>query len=63
METTIGVALLALYLVLVPVLFRLVRSPAGPAWCRTGLPAEALMLTHIALLVAGVILVVLGLTA
>jgi hypothetical protein len=63
METTVGVALLALYLLLLPVLYRLVRSPKGPAWCRTGLTAEALMLTHIAVLIAGVIMVVLGLTA
>lgn len=61
METTIGAALLVLYLVTIPVLLRIVPRNGRPGLLTRNGQIELAMLAHIALLLAGGILVLLGL--
>jgi hypothetical protein len=59
-EIAIGLAVLVLYVLTIPVLWRGIRRAAPGAWLANRLNAEYAMLSHIALLIVGVSLVLLG---
>ncbi len=61
METTAGAVLLALYVVGIPLLLRLVARNGRPGLLRASGHIEVAMLVHIAMLLTGGVLVLLGL--
>lgn len=61
METTAGAVLLVVYLAAVPLLLRAVPRRGRPGLLRGAGAIEVAMLVHIALLLTGTVLVLLGL--
>ncbi|BBK29973.1 hypothetical protein EDC65_4778 [Stella humosa] len=62
MTTTLGVAVLVAYLLAIPLLLKLVARNGRPGLLRRSGHIEAAMLIHIAMLLAGGVLVLGGLT-
>lgn len=61
METTLGGVMIALYLVGLGVLWKVVERKGHPGLLRTNGAIEAAMIVHIAILLVGITLVLLGL--
>lgn len=61
METTAGIALIVLYVATIPLLWRAVPRAGRPGLLRRDGLVEAAMLAHIATLLTGGVLILLGL--
>ena len=61
METTLGAVLLVAYVLAIPLLLKLISRPGRPGPLRRSGHIETVMLLHIATLLTGVVLVLLGL--
>ena len=61
METTLGAVLLVAYLLGIPLLWKAVARKGHPGLLRRNFHIEVAMLLHIAILLAGVVLIFLGL--
>ena len=61
METTLGGILLAAYLLGIPLLWKVIARKGHPGLLRNAFQIETAMLAHIALLLAAVVLLLMGL--
>ncbi|BBK40796.1 hypothetical protein STVA_08160 [Allostella vacuolata] len=61
METTLGGILLVAYLLAIPLMLKVISRPGRPGPLKRSGHIEAVMLLHIATLLTGVVLVLLGL--